>query len=212
MKRLMFPLFVLVATLSVAGIALAQSTPAEDPKDNVCYAGGVWESRCDWPTDAEDEWAWNCGWYYARVLDGRIGAEEAPSTCKLLIDAGGDDHGGGGDDGGGDDGGGDDGGGDDGGLDPLCYPNTVIPNISVFYTGPANQLGNLARHKTDDCSDTPTVSLREGVFEAADSAAALALCEPLTPPGSNPTVSGRLAFYGYTSAPTNLWVCFYDNL
>jgi hypothetical protein len=86
MKRVLITLFVLVAALSVASITLAQSTPAEDPKDNTCYAGGEWDGKCDWPTDAEDNWAWTCGWYYARVIDGRIGAAQAPETCKFVAE------------------------------------------------------------------------------------------------------------------------------
>jgi hypothetical protein len=80
-KRFLTVFVVLVALLSVASLTVAQSTPAEDPKDNACYAGGAWEGKCDWPTDAEDEWAWNCGWYYARIIDGRIGAAQYPADC-----------------------------------------------------------------------------------------------------------------------------------
>jgi hypothetical protein len=85
MNKRFLTLFVLVAALSVASVALAQSTPAEDPKDNACYAGGAWEGKCDWPTEAEDEWAWNCGWYYARVIDGRIGAAQYPADCGQQV-------------------------------------------------------------------------------------------------------------------------------
>jgi hypothetical protein len=27
-----------------------------------------------------------CGWYYARVIDGRISAAEAPETCKFVAE------------------------------------------------------------------------------------------------------------------------------
>lgn len=56
----------------------------EDSSENACYTGGVWEGRCDWPTDAEDAWAWNCGWYYAGVIAGRITPEAYPSTCTVI--------------------------------------------------------------------------------------------------------------------------------
>jgi hypothetical protein len=86
MKRVLITLFVLVAALSVASLTLAQSTPAETPTENACYAGGAWDGKCDWPTEAEDNWAWTCGWYYARVIDGRIGAAQAPETCKFVAE------------------------------------------------------------------------------------------------------------------------------
>jgi hypothetical protein len=86
MKRVLITLFVLVAALSVASVTLAQSEPAETPAENACYAGGAWDGKCDWPTEAEDNWAWTCGWYYARVIDGRISAAEAPETCKFVAE------------------------------------------------------------------------------------------------------------------------------
>jgi hypothetical protein len=86
MKRVLITVFVLVAALSVASITLAQSEPAQTPTENACYAGGAWDGKCDWPTEAEDNWAWTCGWYYARVIDGRIGAAQAPATCKFVAE------------------------------------------------------------------------------------------------------------------------------
>jgi hypothetical protein len=186
MKRVLITLFVLVAALSVASITLAQSTPAEDPKDNTCYAGGVWEGKCDWPTEAEDKWAWTCGWYYARVLDGRIGAEEAPVECKLLIDAGGDD------------------GGE---LEGICYPSSTRVR-SILYTGPVNTFGNFARYESLDCSGTPVV-ITEGLFEGDDDDAVEAVCAPLSPNG-DVIITGPIVDLGYTTAPANLWFCFYE--
>jgi hypothetical protein len=86
MKRVLITLFVLLAALSVASITLAQSEPVQTPTENACYAGGAWDGKCDWPTEAEDNWAWTCGWYYARVIDGRIGAAQAPETCKFVAE------------------------------------------------------------------------------------------------------------------------------
>jgi hypothetical protein len=81
MKRVLITLFVLVAALSVANLTLAQTEPAQTPTENACYAGGAWEGKCDWPTDAEDDWAWTCGWYYARLIDGRITSDQYPAEC-----------------------------------------------------------------------------------------------------------------------------------
>jgi hypothetical protein len=80
MKRLLITLFVMLAALSVASVTLAQT-----PTENACYAGGAWEGKCDWPTDAEDDWAWTCGWYYARLIDGRITSDQYPADCVVVV-------------------------------------------------------------------------------------------------------------------------------
>lgn len=77
MKRISVLVLLLIALLGVTVFVLAQ----EDPSENACYAGGVWENKCDWPTDAEDAWAWNCGWYLARLVDGRINLNQYPTEC-----------------------------------------------------------------------------------------------------------------------------------
>ena len=82
MKQIVTTFLVLAAAIGVFSIAFAQTDAA---KDNACYAGGAWEGKCDWPTEAETEWAWNCGWYYARVFDGRLSATQAPADCKFLV-------------------------------------------------------------------------------------------------------------------------------
>lgn len=75
--------FVVMLWLIWGSMALAQP-PAEDPTENICYTGGLWEGKCDWPTDAEDEWAWTCGYYYAAAFRGAIPREQLPSWCGTL--------------------------------------------------------------------------------------------------------------------------------
>ncbi len=79
-------LFLLMVAALLVSAAAAQTTPPEeeDPADNACYAGGEWEYKCDWPTDLEDEWAWTCGWYYARVRDARLPVTDYPERCGIL--------------------------------------------------------------------------------------------------------------------------------
>lgn len=88
MKRLI-TLFALVLTLmSMTVLAAAQDEPVatEDPTENACYDGGLLEGKCDWPTDAEDEWAWNCGWHLASVLSRRSTVEQFPADCGFFAE------------------------------------------------------------------------------------------------------------------------------
>lgn len=43
------------------------------PADNECFAGGVFEGKCDSP------WMWNAGWYLARFNQGQISREDFPA-------------------------------------------------------------------------------------------------------------------------------------
>lgn len=56
--------------------------PAVNPDANACYTGGSLAGKCDWPTEAEDEWAWNCGWYVIRAEAGILNS--IPETCGEL--------------------------------------------------------------------------------------------------------------------------------
>lgn len=88
MKRLM-TLFALVLTLlSMTVLTAAQDEPVtnEDPTENACYEGGLLEGKCDWPTDAEDEWAWNCGWHLASVLSRRSTVDQFPADCGFFTE------------------------------------------------------------------------------------------------------------------------------
>jgi hypothetical protein len=74
-------LLMALLALTLASAAQDENT-GESPEDNACYAGGSLDGKCDWPTDAEDEWAWTCGWYIARVESGVIPEHDIPKGCS----------------------------------------------------------------------------------------------------------------------------------
>lgn len=85
MKRMTLWL-VFVLALCLVSVVNAQDE-TEDPKQNACYDGGVLEGKCsNWDTEAEIEWAWNCGFYYSAYASGKISREETPETCHILFD------------------------------------------------------------------------------------------------------------------------------
>ena len=80
MRRVFFLLLVLVLSLSAASVAFAQDdAPVVDP--NACLTGGSMEGQCDLPTDAEDEWAWTCGYYVGLYDDDDISRDQIPDWC-----------------------------------------------------------------------------------------------------------------------------------
>jgi len=82
MKRI--ALLTLLLSLCVVGLVNAQD---EDPRENACYDGGAMEGKCGvFDNDEANEWAWNCGYYYADYLKGSIGVDEVPETCDSLLD------------------------------------------------------------------------------------------------------------------------------
>lgn len=85
MKLKTLVILVLTALLGVVSLAAAQTPADEDPTQNICYDGGLWEGKCNWPTEAETEWAWTCGWHLAQSIAGRIPASAVPSYCPSLV-------------------------------------------------------------------------------------------------------------------------------
>jgi hypothetical protein len=77
--------------LLLAFPALAQEptteAPLNDPADNLCFPGGLWgDGRCEIPAyEGATALAWECGWYFARVFDGRLSAGDVPSWCAHLV-------------------------------------------------------------------------------------------------------------------------------
>lgn len=83
MKRIVRLLVLVMALLALTLASAAQDeNTGESPDDNACYAGGSLDGKCDWPTDAEDEWAWTCGWYIARIERGVIPEHDIPKGCS----------------------------------------------------------------------------------------------------------------------------------
>lgn len=78
--RKLFVFMLIIAACFGEISAFAQADTAES---NACDAGGVWEGKCDWPTEAEREWAWTCGWYVARYEAGII--TEVPVWCNYAV-------------------------------------------------------------------------------------------------------------------------------
>ena len=166
MKRVVM---LLVLCIAVTGAVFAQDEgAAEDPKENACYTGGDLEGKCDWPTDAEDEWAWECGFYYAGFMNGKF--DETPERCDVLFAK------------------------VDGAVVApvsLCIPLESGPARAIYFnevkiSGYANQPGNstLYAHYTRDagepCDENSALELVSQWMQTPDeieSKDALAMCE-----------------------------------
>jgi hypothetical protein len=90
-------LLLLLLIFAIALPFMAQEQEAEEPApytraDNECYAGGTMEGQCNQDMDgdglvsqAEIDWAWNCGWYIARFNDGLYSRTDVPAWCSILL-------------------------------------------------------------------------------------------------------------------------------
>lgn len=83
MRKLLLSSLVVLLLISALTLVLGQSDSSS--ADNACFTGGVMEGKCDLLTPEAREWAWMCGWYVARFYDGRLSADQVPSTCQNLI-------------------------------------------------------------------------------------------------------------------------------
>ncbi|MCU0464521.1 MAG: hypothetical protein MUF38_08105 [Anaerolineae bacterium] len=83
-------LSLLVLVVLSAVVVLAQddagspNNPASNERANACYTGGSLEGKCDWPTEAETEWAWTCGWYIIRAEANPT--SYVPATCNFFVE------------------------------------------------------------------------------------------------------------------------------
>mgnify|MGYP005842164379 CR=1 FL=1 len=86
MPRKLILISSLVFMLITSVVARAQDVPT-DPVDNLCDAGQAWDDgRCDIPGhEGATALAWECGYYMARVLDGRLDASAVPTQCAHLV-------------------------------------------------------------------------------------------------------------------------------
>ncbi len=75
MRRLLLILALLLVSLSVASAAWAEDDP------NACLTGGSLEGKCDLPTDAQDAWAWTCGYYVGLYDNKEISRDQIPDWC-----------------------------------------------------------------------------------------------------------------------------------
>jgi hypothetical protein len=88
----MLTLLILALAVLFALPASAQDAPATpEPVDNLCDDGQLWDDgRCDIPGyPGASDLAWTCGWYMARIFDGRLSASALPRWCAHLITTGG---------------------------------------------------------------------------------------------------------------------------
>jgi hypothetical protein len=84
-RKSLFMLCLLAALLILAGVVGAQEETT--PVDNLCDAGQLWDDgRCAIPGhEGASELAWRCGYYIARLNDGRLAAGDIPTECAHLI-------------------------------------------------------------------------------------------------------------------------------
>jgi hypothetical protein len=189
MKSRLYCVAALVLMLgALATAAGAQDdTPAESPEDNACYADGSLEGKCDWPTDAEDAWAWTCGWYIARYEIGEFAYSQIPVWCNYFIGVadGGDD-----------------------GEDPVreCY-DSVLPQFNDFeLTEPLNTLENaLGYSSTDGSCSGDVLQVRETIVTADGYSEALETCGVVTNNDFAQVIHLATGF-GYNT-PDNWWAC-----
>lgn len=83
-----FALLIILISFLAASVTFAQEIPPPSEQTyvhNACLEGGFFEGKCDFPTEAEDEWAWACGFYYAMYVRGEITLAQAPDWCKFSI-------------------------------------------------------------------------------------------------------------------------------
>lgn len=88
MKRYTTVLLTCFVVLLMSLAVMAQDAPADgSPADNACFEGGSLAGKCDWPTAAERDWAWTCGWYIARVESGELAPSDVPAWCFYTMTA-----------------------------------------------------------------------------------------------------------------------------
>lgn len=141
-------LALLCLLFSLTLVTTAQDGADGSPEDNACNAGGSLEGKCDWPTDAEDQWAWNCGWYIARVDTGVFTVNDVPAWCNYFV-----------------------------APQIVCYDSTDLGQIDFVLTGPLNTVGNAQGYASFDgsCSGGP-FGIAETLVTAADGTIATGKC------------------------------------
>jgi len=133
------------------GLTLAD--PAQDgltgsPEDNACNAGGSLEGKCDWPTEAEDQWAWTCGWYIARVDTGEFTVNDVPAWCNYFV-----------------------------APQIVCYDSSLSGQLDFVLTGALDTVSNAQGYASVDgsCSGGP-FGVAETLVTAANGTAATDKC------------------------------------
>jgi hypothetical protein len=117
------------------------AVPTESPLDNACYTGGSMEGKCDWPTQDEEDWAWNCGWYVARYDQGLFTPNQVPEWCNFFFL--------------------------DEGAPTTCFEFEGY----FEFVGPFNTLNNTADYGGDETCTSPDAQLYTTVTAADETAA-----------------------------------------
>ena len=151
MRRLLVFLVLLFVFVSVSSLAFAQ----EDT--NACLTGGSREGRCDFPTDAEDEWAWTCGYYVGLFDNGEIPADAIPDWCYYPQP--------------------------DAGVSFLCeaHSNFILADKDVQLVGPLNTSDNMIVYLSGDGSCSGDIYGSLTLVQAADRPQARVVCAAISP-------------------------------
>jgi hypothetical protein len=131
-------------------ISAAQEHASGSPEDNACNAGGSLEGKCDWPTDAEDDWAWDCGWYIARVDTGEFTINDVPEWCNYFA-----------------------------APQVVCYDSASLGQLDFMLSAPLNTVENVSGFASVDGSCSGPVVKRETIVSAANASAANVACTSL---------------------------------
>lgn len=146
--------WILALLCLIFGLTLAsaaQQTNSEGrPEDNACYTGGSLEGKCDWPTDAEDEWAWDCGWYVARVDTGVFTVYDVPEWCNYFV-----------------------------APRVICYDSFMPGQRDFILTGALNTVSNASGYLSLDGTCTGGVAQTETLVTGSNALDATATCQSL---------------------------------
>jgi hypothetical protein len=176
MKRTLIWLLMLVMLAGLTAAVAAQDGASDE---NACNAGGSLEGRCDWPTDAEDDWAWTCGWYIAHFESGEFGLSGVPEWCNYFVE-----------------------------MPVVCYDSDQLGQRDFMLTGALNTVNNATGYGSFDgsCSGgTVFDTVVTGSNTPGGAESALATCESLF----GPSVSGVVNMHdalGYNT-PDTWWGC-----
>lgn len=181
-----FRLLVLALMIAILGMVVSAQTTTptstESPEDNACFAGGLLEGKCDWPTDAENEWAWTCGWYIARYGTGEFTISQVPEWCNYFV-----------------------------GVDPIedatCYYSllSLLPNFTL--NNALNTLDNATFYENDGPACVTLTGEFGTVVEGADASDAQTVCESIfgTP---DVDVSHLQDDYQFANVPDTWYACY----
>ena len=128
-------------------VSAAQDGASGSPEDNACNVGGSLEGKCDWPTDAEDQWAWTCGWYIARVDTGELTANDVPDWCNYFA-----------------------------APQIVCYDSSQPGQLDFVLSGSLNTAANVSGYASVDGTCSNGVQKMETIVTAANAPDATAKC------------------------------------